>query len=141
MTYIIRNIFGYFFILQAIKRSHCEWDERRDKVIYPKYYKYLLDRTEAASRSLYSYTQEFDPPKIQKRIIEEILCNFLVRMLNYFQKNISFFMKTWKKWNQKLLIIGLNFFQYCPVLPIWPKIENPYRKLGWDTLCSIYFVL
>ena len=25
-----------------------------------------------------------------------------------------------------------------PELPIWPK--NPYRKLGWGTLCYIYFV-
>ena len=22
------------------------------------------------------------------------------------------------------------FFHYCPELPIWPKIENPYQKLG-----------
>ena len=32
------------------------------------------------------------------------------------------------------------FFHYCPELPIWPKIENPYRKLGWGTLCYIFFV-
>ena len=30
---------------------------------------------------------------------------------------------------------------YCPELPIWPKIENPYWKLGWGTLWSSYFVL
>ena len=27
-----------------------------------------------------------------------------------------------------------HFFYYCPELPIWPKIENAYRKLGWGTL-------
>ena len=27
----------------------------------------------------------------------------------------------------------------CPY--IWPKIENPYLKLVWGTLCFIYFVL
>ena len=30
------------------------------------------------------------------------------------------------------------FFPYCPELPIWPKIENPYWKLDWGTL---YFVI
>ena len=34
----------------------------------------------------------------------------------------------------------MDFFPYCPELPIWPRIENPYRKLGWGTLCYIYFV-
>ena len=26
-------------------------------------------------------------------------------------------------------------------LPIWPKIDFPYWKLGWGTLCSFYFVI
>ena len=35
----------------------------------------------------------------------------------------------------------LTDFRYCPVLPIWPTFENAYRKLGWGTLCYIYFVM
>ena len=42
-------------------------------------------------------------------------------------------MKTWKNCLQKLLLIS-------PELPIWPEIENPYRKLNWGTLCYIYLV-
>ena len=39
----------------------------------------------------------------------------------------------WPKYGavHKPNIIGPKlFFQYYPELPIWPKIENPYRKLG-----------
>ena len=50
--------------------------------------------------------------------------------------------KNEKNCPQKLFIIGpeVFFIQYCTGLPIWPKIKNPYRKLGWGTLCCIYFV-
>ena len=34
-----------------------------------------------------------------------------------------------------------GFFPYCSELPIWPKIENPYWKSDWRTLCYIYSVL
>ena len=62
----------------------------------------------------------------------------------YIVQYISFLnspMKTWKKQAQKLFIIHNWIFpSYCPELPICPKIENPYRKLFWGTLCYIYFV-
>ena len=32
------------------------------------------------------------------------------------------------------------FSPYCPELPIWPKIENPYGKLVWGTLFFIYLL-
>ena len=62
------NIFGYFFILQAIMRSHCEWDERRDKVIYPKYYKYLADWIEQKlPQGLFTLTLRILTPKKFKK--------------------------------------------------------------------------
>ena len=46
-------------------------------------------------------------------------------------------MKTWKNQAQKLLIIHIWIFSpYCPELPIWTKIKNPY----WKLVCFIYFV-
>ena len=60
------------------------------------------DRTDPASGSLYSYTQDSN--------------------LQYLKKKLS--MKTWKKRPQKLLII-CHFFS---VLLIWPKIENPFQN-------------
>ena len=51
-------------------------------------------------------------------------------------------MKTWKNRAQKLLIIhNWTFFGAAFLeLPIRPKIDFPYWKLGWGTLSSFYFV-
>ena len=46
-------------------------------------------------------------------------------------------MKTWQNRAQKLLIIHNWAFLE---LPIRPKIDFPYWKLGWSTLFSFYFV-
>jgi hypothetical protein len=46
-------------------------------------------------------------------------------------------MKTLKKGPKKLLRIHNSAFLE---LPIRPKIDFPYWKLGWGTLCSFYFV-
>ena len=51
-------------------------------------------------------------------------------------------MKTWKNPSSKVAQNEyLDFSPYCPELPIWTKIKNPYRKLVWGTLCFIYFVV
>ena len=46
-------------------------------------------------------------------------------------------MKTWKNRAQKLLIIHIWIIWAAFLeLPIRPKIDFPYWKLGWGTLCS-----
>ena len=51
-------------------------------------------------------------------------------------------MKTWKNRAKKLLIIHNWIFWAASLeLPIWPKIDFPYLKLDWGTLCSFYFVV
>ena len=51
-------------------------------------------------------------------------------------------MKTWKKGPKKLLRIhNWIFWAAYLELPIWPKIDFPYWKLGWGSLCSFYFVI
>ena len=39
-----------------------------------------------------------------------------------------------------LIIHNWIFWAAFLELPIWPKIDFPYWKLGWGTLCSFYFV-
>ena len=51
----------------------------------------------------------------------------------FLEKKISKSFYTWKNRAQKLLKIH--------DVPVRPKIENPYLKLVWRTLCSIYFVV
>ena len=64
--------------------------------------------------------------------MKNILCNFLVRTLQYFQKNLIFLpMKTWKK---PLSNVAHNcpqiFFQYCPPAKNQPKSPFLFHNNG-----------
>ena len=87
------------------------------------------DITECASGSPYSYTWDSNPDHKKifvKKNSKNVFSLLLVR--------IFFVHENLKHRVQNLLII--IFFPYSPMLPIWPKIENPCWK-GTEALSVI----
>jgi hypothetical protein len=80
----------------------------------------------------------FDPQKMflknqEKYFIKPFLCNFLVRTLQYFQKDLKFFFAHKKLKKPPTKVAQKNkkstFFPYYPELPKQPKQKNSCSKM------------